>query len=961
MPSVPTERSAVQEPILRYAAEIGWQRLSKEEALSLRGGESGTLLYPVLRRKLIELNPGLVSPENVDSIVGRIEGVRPSIEGSVEVLAWLRGERTLFDPAEKRQRNVTVVDFERPSHNLFQVTDEWEYTNGQKTNRADVLFLINGIPVALVEAKSPRKRDAIADGLAQVRRYHRETPELVVAPQVFEVTHLVDFYYGPTWSLERKALFNWKDEEAGNFERKVKRFFARERFLRMLRDWILVVRRDDELRKVVLRQHQTRAVDRTIERCLDPAKRRGLVWHTQGSGKTFTMIAAAEQILANPAFAKPTVLLLVDRNELETQLFENLRAYGLPFEPAPSKVRLRELLRSDYRGLIVSMIHKFEAADAGLCTRSDIFVFVDEAHRSTGGSLGNYLLGALPNATLVGFTGTPIDRTAHGEGTFKVFGTDDPPKGYLDKYPIRESIADQATLRLHYTLAPNEIRVPRETLDTEFLDLAEAEGVSDLEELDRILARAVRLKAFLKADDRVAKVAAFVAKHFRENIEPLGYKAFLVGVDREACALYKEALDRLLPPTASRVVYTAAHNDSERLAEHHLGEDEEKSVRKAFTKPGQDPKILIVTEKLLTGFDAPILYCMYLDKPMRDHALLQAIARVNRPYEDEGETRKPSGLVVDFVGIFERLEKALKFDSEDVEGLLQDVAVLRDRFAALMADPAPRYLALFEDGRDDKAFERRVEAFTDSSERDAFFAFFRELRTLYEVLSPDLFLRPHVESYTRLSVLYEEVRSFYAPAGAPYESDIAHKTEALVREHAESEGLALTLPIVEIDEHTLDALAQSGGSPRGKVFNLGRSLAAAAATKASQQPYLVPIGERAAEILDAFDDRQLDTEQALQQLERLVGEFTEAERERRETGFDLRTFTLYRVLQREGVAGAETLAPRLAGLLAQFPNRSQNVNETRAVKLGLYRELLPVVGRERMVGIGEQILRLVRA
>ena len=165
-----------------------------------------------------------------------------------------------------------------------------------------------------------------------------------------------------------------------------------------------------------------------------------------------------------------------------------------------------------------------------------MFVFVDEAHRATSGDLGNYLVGALPNATFVGFTGTPIDRIAYGRGTFKVFGKDD-EKGYLDKYSIAESIEDGTTLPLHYTLAPNDIRVPRELLEAEFLDLVEAEGISDIEELNKILDRAVNLKAFLKAPDRVAHVAAFVARHFRENVEPLGYKAFLVGVDREACAL----------------------------------------------------------------------------------------------------------------------------------------------------------------------------------------------------------------------------------------------------------------------------------------------------------------------------------------------------------------------------------------------------------------------------------------
>ncbi|MGH7822483.1 MAG: type I restriction enzyme subunit R domain-containing protein, partial [Candidatus Binatia bacterium] len=602
--------------------------------------------------------------------------------------------------------------------------------------------------------------------------------------------------------------------------------------------------------------------------------------------------------------------------------------------------------------------HKFDRADADLCTRHNVFVFVDEAHRTTSGDLGNYLVAALPNATFIGFTGTPIDRTAHGEGTFKTFGVDDAPKGYLDKYPIRESIEDGTTLRLHYTLAPNDIRVPRDLLDAEFLALSEAEGVSDIEELDRILARAVRLKALLKAEDRVEKIAAFVARHFRENVEPLGYKAFLVGVDREACALYKRALDRHLPAELSAVVFTAAHNDSELLAEHHRSEADEKKIRRAFIKPEQTPKILIVTEKLLTGFDAPILYCMYLDKPMRDHALLQAIARVNRPYEDEAGRKKPSGFVVDFVGIFERLEKALKFDSDDIAGLIEDIDVLRQSFVRLMADPAPRYLALASAGSDDKAFEARMEAFVDPETREAFFAFVRELRELYEILSPDAFLRPYIESYGRISVVYDEVRVFYAPAGASYERDLAHKTESLLREHAESWGLLATLPVVAIDEGTLDALAHSRGSERAKVWNLGRSLAQAARERRDAQPYLIALGERAEEILETFDDRQVGTQQALEQLEKLVGEFNEAEREQAETGFDLTTFTVYRLLHSDGLAESRTLAPRVAALLAQFPNHAANAAERRALKAALYKELLPVVGKERMVEIAEKVLRL---
>ncbi len=956
-PSLGTERSSVQLPLLRYASEIGWAYLTRDEAITLRRGESGTLFYDVLREKLIDLNPGLVTPESADAVVNAIEGARPSIEGNAEVLAWLRGQRTVYVESEKRDRNVTLIDYERPSRNRFHVTDEWTYTNGQHTNRADVVFLVNGVPVALVETKAAHRKDAVEKGVVQLRRYHRETPELVTAAQVFDVTQLLDFYYGVTWNLERKGLSNWKDEEPGSYERKVKRFFARERFLQMLRDWIVFFTRDDELRKVMLHQHQTRGVEKALDRTLDPQRRRGLVWHTQGSGKTLTMMAVAEQILRSPAFQAATVLMIADRIDLEGQLTGNLESYGLTFQLASSKKRLRELLSSDYRGLIVSMIHKFDRADADLCVRENVFVLVDEAHRSTGGDLGTYLLGALPNATLLGFTGTPIDRTAHGQGTFKVFGADD-PKGYLDKYSIKESIEDGTTLRLHYTLAPNDIRVPLDRLDAEFLDLAEAEGISDFEELDRILSRAVGLKAFLKARDRVQEVAAFVAKHFRENVAPLGLKAFLVAVDREACALYKKALDQHLAPEASAVVYTAAQNDEPLIAEFHLAADDEKKIRKAFARRGTDPQILIVTEKLLTGFDAPILYCMYLDKPMRDHTLLQAMARVNRPYEPEGEEKKAAGLVIDFVGIFERLEKALAFDSNDVSGVIENLDLLKKRFETLMRDAAPPYLALATAGSDDKALEAALEALAEREQRERFFEVFHELRDLYEILSPDAFLRPYVAAYGRLSFLHQIVRNQMATGSDPLSGDVARKTEMLVRELAESEGLSSTLEVVPIDEKTLAALAGSKSPPRAKILNLGRSLARSARDKGAQEPYLIPIAERAEAVIERFDERQIETEQALAEIKKLVEEFSRAETEREELGFDLPTFTHYRLLRQAGVTSAREIATATSGAFERWLGHAYNASKRRELKAELYRLLLPVVGREQMVGLVEQMLKL---
>jgi type I restriction enzyme, R subunit len=607
------------------------------------------------------------------------------------------------------------------------------------------------------------------------------------------------------------------------------------------------------------------------------------------------------------------------------------------------------------------MIHKFDNVPKDINTSEQVIVLVDEAHRTTGGDLGNYLMAALPNATYIGFTGTPIDRTAYGKGTFKVFGADD-PQGYLDKYSIAQSIPDGTTLPLHYSLAPNEMQVPRQLLEKEFLNLAEAEGVSDIADLNRILDRAVTLKAFLKSEDRVEKVAKFVADHYRANVEPLGYKAFLVGVDREACALYKEALDKYLPEEYSRVVYTGAHNDPPEFTKHQLSEDKEKELRRAFLKPATLPKILIVTEKLLTGFDAPILYCMYLDKPMRDHALLQAIARVNRPYEEEGEVRKPAGFVLDFVGIFDKLEKALAFDSDDVSGVTENLDVLKERFVTLMAEDAEGYLALARGNIDDKAVERIIETFTDKEAREEFSKFFKEIETLYEIISPDPFLADYIQRYQQLAAIFAIVRAAFNVKGSPIK-DLMKKTEELVRAHVQAEGLDQVLPVYQINEETLEAIRKEGGPDSAKIVNLSRSVAKAVKDEEERQPHLIPIGERAARILELFEDRQLDTAQALRELEKAIEEYNAARREMEERGFDIETFSVYWVMRRNGLDEqvAESVAPGIQEAFGRFPNFRQNAEEKRELTAEMYKLLLPHLKKaSRAREVVEGILRLRR-
>jgi len=963
-----TETATVQDPIIRYAGKIKWKILSREDALTLRKGESGTLFYRALEDSLIKLNKGLVSRKNVGEIINAIEAVKNNIEGNAEILSWMRGEKSIFDEKEKRRRNVTVIDFDRPNRNTFQVTDEWQYNNGREKNRADLMFLINGIPVAIVETKSARIIDGIEKGLIQIREYHRETPEMLTAPQVFDITHLIDFYYGSTWNLDRKNLFNWKDEEKGNFEKKVKHFFDRKRFLKMLKEWILFYVKDDELHKTILRQHQTRAIEKVIERCADKKKKTGLIWHTQGSGKTFTMITAARQVLENKeVFGKATVILMIDRNELEGQLsgwvdriLGELRTLDIKIKQASSKRRLHELLESDFRGLIISMIHKFDKIPKNICQRDNVFVMADEAHRSFGRDLGNYLVAALPDATMIGFTGTPIDKTAYGKGTFKIFGKED-DKGYLDKYSIKESIEDRTTLPLNYALASNDMRVPEKELEKEFLSLVEAEGISEIDELNKILDKAVNLKAFLKSKDRIEKVSRFVAGHFTENVEPLGYKAFLVGVDREACALYKEALDKLLPPEYCTPIYTVAQHDSEKyplVYKYQIKPEDEKKERKLFPKPDTQPKIFIVTDKLLTGFDAPVLYCIYLDKPMRDHILLQAIARVNRPYEENG-VKKRCGLVVDFVGIFASLEKALSFDSDVVSGIIKNIDVLMKRFAGLMTGKTQKYLELISGRIDDRAVEAAIDAFADQEKREEFYTFYKELEMLYEILSPSPDMRDYVENFGRLSVLYQILRNAFRKKTVLY-GDVARKTELLVRERVETYGLSTTISTVKIDERTLEAIKDGKSSTTSKVINLLKSIGKTVSDDDDDNPYLKPIGDRAEAIQDAFDNRQITTQDALEKIEQLIDEMVKARKEQKETGFDRNTFAIYWTLKQEGIKESKKHAPLIDNVFNRFPNYKHNADELRQIKAELYKLALQFLGKDKMVSVVDELLKLNR-
>jgi type I restriction enzyme R subunit len=937
----PGENKTVQSRILTYAQEIGWKFVSRQEAEARRGfnnytgsiqekAQQASLYFDdLLYQKICQFNPNYSEAEGV--LIAQLSNLPTDIYGNRDFLTYLRNQGKYFYTAENRELDLKLIDYDGPTQNTYEVTEEYYIHNGKYGTREDIIFLINGIPILVIECKNATKDEAIALGIDQIRRYHTETPDLFVSQMIFTATEAIGFSYGVTWNIVRRNIFNWKDEQIGQLEAKIKSFCQPLFILQLLQNYILFAEKEETLQKFILHQHQTTAVEKVIQRCLDPQRNKGLVWHTQGSGKTFTMIKTAEMLFKAPESDKPTILLMIDRNELEDQMLRNLVNLGLNNVQHANRIAtLVNLLGNDYRGIIVSMIHKFRDLPANISLRKNIYILIDEAHRTTGGDLGTFLMAGLPNANFVGFTGTPIDKTSYGKGTFKTFGTDD-EQGYLHKYSIAESIEDGTTLPLYYNLAPNEMLVPAQIMDEEFLNLAETEGISDITELNRILDRAVNLKNFLKGDNRVDQVAKYVAEHYTQNVEPLGYKAFLVAVDRPACAKYKKALDKYLPPEYSAVVYTGNNNDTEELKNYHIDEKTEKQIRKNFARFGEYPKILIVTEKLLTGYDAPLLYAMYLDKPMRDHTLLQAIARVNRPYESEAqEMVKPHGFVLDFVGILDKLGKALAFDSKEVNAIIKDLKLLKTLFKNKMAQQAPTYLSLIQHNFNDKDIDNLIENFRKQERRKAFFQIYKELEMLYEIISPDAFLRPYMSDYATIFCIYEVIRKAYSQR-VYVDKAFQRKTDELVQKYIDTTAIATVTDFVEINAQTLEVIQAKQGGETIKVINLIKSIEKSAEEN-SDDPFLIAMAERAKTVQDNFENRQINTQEALETLLAEINQNEQRKKEQAERGFDSLSFFVYQTLEEAGIDNPESVSSQIKQAFIEHPHWQTSEAELRELR-----------------------------
>jgi type I restriction enzyme R subunit len=606
--------------------------------------------------------------------------------------------------------------------------------------------------------------------------------------------------------------------------------------------------------------------------------------------------------------------------------------------------------------------------------RRNVVILVDEAHRSQEGDLGIFLRAALPNAFHFGFTGTPIDRGKVGRGTFELFGHPADPNGVHDAYTINESIEDKTTLPLYYTLAPTKIWVDKLALESDFATLLEEfwqiideEGAGTQEALSRLLQRADKLMAVLKSPQRIGTIAAHIAGHFQENVQPLGFKGLVVTPDREACALYKAALDQYLPVEWSTVVYSEnAKKDSDLMQSLYLEDDAEKAVRKAFRDPKKEPKLLIVTQKLLTGFDAPVAYVMYLDKPLKDHTLLQAIARVNRPYPN-----KRNGLIVDYIGVFKDLQRALGFDPSSVNRGLIDLETLKGRFVTLLVQ-TQQTLAPTDPHNPDGRTGRLIEHFWDEEQREAFTLQFKDLQMVYEVLSPDPFLYDYRDAYAAIADIYTTVRSYFAnqDESRRQQAQLLQKTEYLIREHVHVDRVAEPLPLYRIDRNIADVIAQDQIDERVKVINLQRSLTAYIEENIERAPYLASIGDEVERVAELLRQKQISVQTALERIQSQAEAAVTYQEERTGSSLGDLAFALCvslraaQALVNQDEGTINDLAQEIATYLHEHAGWPHNERLKSQVRLELYKRLLPHMTKpfnpQRASDIVDDLLRMHR-
>lgn len=703
--------SDLEQIVLSWFGELGYTHLygphiAPEEPLTERSDYSDPILPNRLKSALSRLNPSFSSETLEDayrkltridslSLIQRNQQFQKFLTEGVPVEYRIEG-RIKSDTAK-------IVDFENPENNDWLVVNQFTVVENHHNRRPDIVVFLNGLPVGVIELKDPTNEKAdIWSAFNQLQTYKEQIPTLFTTNEVLVISDGIEGKIG-SLSADRERFMPWRtisgeDRESSHVERVevlIRGVFEKNRFLNFIRHFVVFEENKDvQTIKKIAGYHQYHAVNKAVETTVSASRSKGdrkagVVWHTQGSGKSLTMVFYAGRIVLHPAMENPTIVVLTDRNDLDGQLFGTFSSCHELLRQSPvqadDRANLRELLKVASGGIVFTTIQKFLPEAKGdkyplLSDRKNIVVIADEAHRSQYDFIDGYarhLRDALPNATYIGFTGTPVELT--DRNTKQVFGD------YISVYDIQQAVADKATVPIYYESRLARLNLPEDEkprLDQAFEEVTEEEEVTQKE---RLKYKWAALEAVVGAQKRIDLIAQDIVDHFEKRLEAMDGKAMIVCMSRRICIELYNALVKLRPQWEDKddtkgilkVIMTGSATDPLEWQEHIRNKTRRNNLGKSFRDPDKPFKIVMVRDMWLTGFDAPSLHTMYLDKPMRGHGLMQSIARVNRVFKD-----KPGGRIVDYLGIADELKSAMATYTES-GGTGKPTLDIEDAVAAL--------------------------------------------------------------------------------------------------------------------------------------------------------------------------------------------------------------------------------------------------------------------------------------
>ncbi|MCD6481739.1 MAG: HsdR family type I site-specific deoxyribonuclease [Thermoplasmata archaeon] len=948
------EKTAVEDYIIDGLVGRGWrftpawelQRVDLEEPLLI-----GNLI-----NALKSINEGIgLGEEEIRKVINELKLRGAGIEGVKQILYFLKNGVSIRFEKERVVKNVKLFNFEDISKNEFIVSRQVSY-KGKENIRVDIILYVNGIPLVIIECKNPLDMSVSwYDAYRQIKGYEGTVPELFKYVQIGVAAEDIAKYFPVVPWLENVKIYEWKEDGKDSLDSIIE-MLSPNKLLDLIQNFVFIREERGEATKVIARYMQYRAANKIVERVLNNFRgkkepNKGLIWHWQGSGKTLTMIFAANKLYPLAELENPTIFFIVDRRELEEQLRQEFNALDISKpEVIESISQLKRMIKHDEgrgkRGIFITLVHKFSPNELDelqkeleelsktqetIMQRKNIIALIDEGHRSQYGLLASQMRRILRNAFFFAFTGTPLAKK--GRDTYEEF-SNPPYESYLDKYFIEDSIKDGFTLKIVYMprLEDEEgIHLDKELLET-FL---EQEFEELPEEIRRRVEEKVRKKlnktrVFLKNPKRIRRIAEDIAKHFKEEVDGK-FKAMVVAVDREACILYKRQLDKLLPEEYSEIVMTFNMKDPkpiqeyfEELKEKYKGKEIEDIRKEIIDKFKEEklPKILIVTDMLLTGFDAPILQTMYLDKPLKEHRLLQAIARTNRPYDDV----KEAGLIIDYIGLFKELEKAFEnYSKEDIKGAIYDIDEIRREFVDLIN----KLLDIFEGIPRDYERQTLLKAFEVLSSDDKiakeFLKGYRKLRKLFELLGLDIIKAQMYKEYRWISGIYVYYIRMVDRRREEIHDNVKgyfRKTVNYVYATTEIGRLKEDLPIVEFDENYIKNLEERVKNKEEKAANIVFTLNKFILVEKHKNPVYERVVDKVERIVKMWKEKNKDFERIYEEGVKTWKEIQELNARQRKMGLNKLEYSLLLALEDAGLNNAVEDVKKLMERIEpyMFPN-----------------------------------------